>query len=550
MEPSDGQTIGDYENEDDIFRFFVSTRRLINFSSNLKTTIQTDATYKLVWQGFPILLVGGSDSDRVFHPLGIAVCSREAHFDYKFLFDALQLGRSRLELPPLSLGLSLMADAADSITNGFKESFVGSTGVRGVCWFHVKKAVDKHLNCVKDLNKRQEIISDIVSLQVTQTRLLFDSASKLFLEKWDKSVDPQVTDFIEYFKKEWVIGHPNWFEGYNHPHNVGAPSTNNGNESINGVIKKEDTLRSLLDLNTFLVTCFSIARKWSHARDPLNKNHKIFALEPTISLSQWTLGYNWQRFVAKVKQTDLNANLYYVSSNDGIEIESSLVIDKYEELMASCSWKTFEGFKNCAFGYWCIKINADNWKLSSCTCPIYFKKYICKHIIGIAIRLKLAIPDKAAKNVPLNQKRKAGRPCLAAPALVKHTFTSILSADYDECVDYDDYDVMQDRDTDQIGNPIEIETTSSQTEIPATQNSIENDAELDSIEAIEQLLTVPAAQQSNIIPALATTIEAVAMASKKRGRPPGSKNKPKSPCSVNYLNKKRSPRKKKSKLDL
>ena len=103
---------------------------------------------------------------------------------------------------------------------------------------------------------------------------------------------------------------------------------------------------------------------------------------------------------------------------------------------------------------------------------------------------------------------------------------AILSADYDECVDYDDYDVMQYRDTDQIGNPIEIETTSSQTEIPATQNSIENDAELDSIEAIEQLLTVPAAQQSNIIPALATTIEAVDVASKKRGRPPGSKNKP------------------------
>ena len=93
----------------------------------------------------------------------------------------------------------------------------------------------------------------------------------------------------------------------------------------------------------------------------------------------------------------------------------------------------------------------------------------------------------------------------------------------------------------------EIETTPSQTEIPTTQNSIENNAKLDSIEAIEQLLTVPAFQKSNIIPALATTIEAVA--SKKRGRPPGSKNKPKSPCSVNYLNKKRSPKKKKSKLD-
>ena len=309
------------------------------------------------------------------------------------------------------------------------------------------------------------------------------------------------------------------------------------------MIKKEDTLRSLLDLNTFLVTCDSIVRKWSHARDPLNTNSKPFALEPTISLSQWTLGFNWQKFVAKVKQTDLYKCCYYVSSNDGIEIESSLVIDKYEELMDSCNWKTFLGFKNCAFGYWRIRINSENWKHSSCSCPIYFKQYICKHIIGMAIRLKLAIPDARAKKIPLNQKRKAGRPCLAQPALVKHTFTSILSADYDECADYDDYDVNQDCGTDLVGNPIIIDPT-------ATINATSTNNALDTIEALEKLLTAPedpTQEDDAFEQTAATTQVASANLAKKRGRPKGSKNKIKSPCSVNSLNKKRSPQGKKLK---
>ena len=44
----------------------------------------------------------------------------------------------------------------------------------------------------------------------------------------------------------------NWYEGYNHPDNVGSPSTNNGNESINATIKTYRTLRSRLDMNTFI----------------------------------------------------------------------------------------------------------------------------------------------------------------------------------------------------------------------------------------------------------------------------------------------------------
>jgi len=67
----------DYEKGDQ-FRFFITTRRLIEFSSNFKHVLQTDGTYKLTWIGNSILIVGSSDFNRVFHPIALACCTREA----------------------------------------------------------------------------------------------------------------------------------------------------------------------------------------------------------------------------------------------------------------------------------------------------------------------------------------------------------------------------------------------------------------------------------------------------------------------------------------
>jgi len=51
--------------------------------------VQTDAPYKLTWQGYPILLVGTSDAAKVFHTYAAAVTKRETAADFKFLFRAL-----------------------------------------------------------------------------------------------------------------------------------------------------------------------------------------------------------------------------------------------------------------------------------------------------------------------------------------------------------------------------------------------------------------------------------------------------------------------------
>ena len=150
--------------------------------------------------------------------------------------------------------LALMADAAGAITNGFLESSLLKL-IRAMCWFHCKNSVDKKLNTISDKEIRAEIISDICILQLSQTPSIFEAGIKLFLLKWSNIENSEVRDFIIYFEKEWIKQNSNWFEGYNHPKNVGAPSTNNGNESINATIKTYETLRARLGMNALITKC-------------------------------------------------------------------------------------------------------------------------------------------------------------------------------------------------------------------------------------------------------------------------------------------------------
>ena len=63
--------------------------------------------------------------------------------------------------------------------------------------------------------------------------------------------------------------------------------------------------------------------------------------------------------------------------------------------------------------YWITKRKLKvGWKY------LHLKKFICKHIVGIALRLKYVKAPAASKNVPLGQKRKPGRPAKAKKALL------------------------------------------------------------------------------------------------------------------------------------
>ena len=62
-----------------------------------------------------------------------------------------------------------------------------------------------------------------------------------------------------------------------------------------------------------------------------------------------------------------------------------------------------------------IEFNNSQWSLSTCTCRDWFKKYVCKHVISLAIELKHV--KYPTLDLDIEGKRKQGRPRLARPAL-------------------------------------------------------------------------------------------------------------------------------------
>ena len=100
----------------------MSSKHLLHLASKHCKLLQADATYKLVWLGYPVLILGVSDKHNVFHPFGISLCKDEKTHDFAFLFKALQIGIERCGYQAISY-CDLLADAADAITNGFELAF-------------------------------------------------------------------------------------------------------------------------------------------------------------------------------------------------------------------------------------------------------------------------------------------------------------------------------------------------------------------------------------------------------------------------------------------
>jgi hypothetical protein len=99
---------------------------------------------------------------------------------------------------------------------------------------------------------------DIYALQTCKDKNTFITASNLFLTKWNKINDQQVKEFIEYFNSQWLVKNSSWYERIA----LGYPSTNNGLEATNAVIKKSHTMRERLPVGQFLNNILELLITW------------------------------------------------------------------------------------------------------------------------------------------------------------------------------------------------------------------------------------------------------------------------------------------------
>lgn len=191
-----------------------------------------------------------------------------------------------------------------------------------------------------------------------------------------------------------------------------TPSTNNALESKNKVIKAAHTMRERLDLSQFRVVLFSMVEQWSIE---YNTNlNKINNGPADISLEQWTNGYNFARSDVKITSSKRSSSVVYSvpTYSDAIDRSNNFGV-----------WTTFDEFKKEAFAVLHTSFNypvtCDNWIYGDCDCSEGYKIFLCQHIIGIALRLKVAFDPPEAKTIPIGQKRKPGRPAKSKPALMR-----------------------------------------------------------------------------------------------------------------------------------
>jgi hypothetical protein len=115
-EKDDDEDIDENENDGKKYRAIFTTKRLLRLAV-LSNKIHADATYKLVYEGSPVLLNGNTDLDRHFHSFGISVCSNEKTADFVFIFKTLI---DTIEKLGLEIHIEiLVSDASEAIRNAF-----------------------------------------------------------------------------------------------------------------------------------------------------------------------------------------------------------------------------------------------------------------------------------------------------------------------------------------------------------------------------------------------------------------------------------------------
>jgi hypothetical protein len=124
------------------FRVIITTRRLLETAAKAQV-LHTDATYKLVWGDFPVLVLGVSDMERKFHLTALCFTSDESGEAYNvFLTTVLHEINSMNGFNKVFT--HLMADCSDAITVAFREQQENGLILnRRYCYYHVKSAIEK-----------------------------------------------------------------------------------------------------------------------------------------------------------------------------------------------------------------------------------------------------------------------------------------------------------------------------------------------------------------------------------------------------------------------
>ena len=133
------------------FQVTLSSKKLVQLLEKAaEWPLHVDGTYKLVCQGFPVLMAGLTDANHAFHPICISIVSHEDKGAYVGLLKSLKAAyheHTNCQLAPRFV----LADASPAIISAIRDIFQGCQ--RAMCWAHVIRNIDKKLKLVLQQQK-------------------------------------------------------------------------------------------------------------------------------------------------------------------------------------------------------------------------------------------------------------------------------------------------------------------------------------------------------------------------------------------------------------
>ena len=298
-----------------------------------------------------------------------------------------------------------------------------------MCWPHVYRNVVPKLAHIKKVDGKvhDQLLEDIESLQwAANNEDTFRNAYDLLEIKYRnkfKDYSHVLDDFFSYFRQQWVESPVfRWYEG-SHPWGV---NNNQGIEGLNKQIKKSHTFKRRCPLANFMDIVSRMVQEWSKEEEVLSLSRKEMLFNPRDGLKLRTDGYQWLKSIKSASdqiicvkpgskytvsgQFDLGIvnNLWVVGSSCN-KIVGSLKQRAKERIKqrGSPSFASFDNFLEVRQSCWILEERNDEFY---CDCPVGMKGKQCKHEVGLMFKNGHLEVTSEVRSVPINQKRKRGRP--------------------------------------------------------------------------------------------------------------------------------------------
>ncbi|RNA36561.1 hypothetical protein BpHYR1_025820 [Brachionus plicatilis] len=228
----------------------VTTKYLMSkIDSNLPGCYHLDATYKLIKNGFPLIVLGRTDAVHDFHPLGFFISSHEQEIDYQEFYQGF-------------INLSVLLDTEFDPDYVVQDAWLASFNALSkqfadckllMCYFHVI------FNCRKEYGKLNKELAVQCKKFLRKMHYSIDlkDMERNFREFKEFSKE-NCQDFYFYVKNQWLTGPFKRWQIFNRPE--GFACTNSPIESFNRSIKRTFTKRKRMFVLDFVQVLLRIAR--------------------------------------------------------------------------------------------------------------------------------------------------------------------------------------------------------------------------------------------------------------------------------------------------